>query len=370
MLDTSRAIDTLFRPFTMGELHLPNRVVMAPMTRSKSPGGVPGDDVAAYYRRRAENEVGLIITEGTTVDHPVSSMDANVPNFFGESLAGWKNVVREVHAAGGKIAPQIWHVGSARNPKGNVTSPELPSVSPSGLSKPGKRFGDPMDDADVRAVVRAFGRAARDAREIGFDAVEVHGAHGYLIDQFFWDGLNEREDEWGGDLEGRTRFAVAILEAIRSEAGADFPLILRFSQWKQQDYNAKLARTPEELERFLRPLVNAGVDMFHCSQRRFWEPEFEGSGLNLAGWTKKLTGKPTITVGSVGLSGEFIGSFAGDASEAVNIDALLERLEREEFDLVAVGRALLVDPAWARKLHDGRFDELQPFTREAFATLS
>jgi 2,4-dienoyl-CoA reductase-like NADH-dependent reductase (Old Yellow Enzyme family) len=227
-----------------------------------------------------------------------------------------------------------------------------------------------MDDADVRAVVRAFGRAARDAREIGFDAVEVHGAHGYLIDQFFWDGLNEREDEWGGDLEGRTRFAVAILEAIRSEAGADFPLILRFSQWKQQDYNAKLARTPEELERFLRPLVSAGVDMFHCSQRRFWEPEFEGSGLNLAGWTKKLTGKPTITVGSVGLSGEFIGSFAGDASEAVNIDGLLERLEREEFDLVAVGRALLVDPSWARKLHEGRFDELQPFTREAFATLS
>jgi 2,4-dienoyl-CoA reductase-like NADH-dependent reductase (Old Yellow Enzyme family) len=120
----------------------------------------------------------------------------------------------------------------------------------------------------------------------------------------------------------------------------------------------------------LRPLVSAGVDMFHCSQRRFWEPEFEGSGLNLAGWTKKLTGKPTITVGSVGLSGEFIGSFAGDASEAVNIDGLLERLEREEFDLVAVGRALLVDPSWARKLHEGRFDELQPFTREAFATLS
>jgi 2,4-dienoyl-CoA reductase-like NADH-dependent reductase (Old Yellow Enzyme family) len=369
---TTRTVDALFEPFTLAGLTLSNRVVMAPMTRSKSPGGIPGADVAAYYRRRAENEVGLIVTEGTTVDHPVSSMDANIPNFFGESLAGWRRVVEEVHAVGGRIMPQIWHVGSARNPKkdANIVSPELPSASPSGLLRPGKRFGDPMEDADVKAVVRAFGQAARDAREAGFDGVEVHGAHGYLIDQFFWDGLNERDDAWGGDLEGRTRFAVAIIEAIRAEAGADFPLILRFSQWKQQDYDAKLAHTPEELERFLRPLSAAGVDAFHCSQRRYWEPEFEGSDLNLAGWTKKLTGKPSITVGSIGLSGEFIAAFAGQSSEAVGIDDLVDRLEREEFDLVAVGRALLVDPAWARKLHAGRFEELQPFTREALATLS
>ncbi len=367
---TTRSVDALFRPFTLNGLTLPNRIVMAPMTRSKSPGGVPGPDVAAYYRRRAENECGLIITEGTTVDHPVSSMDANVPNFFGESLAGWRRVVREVHAAGGRIMPQLWHVGSARNPKGNVRSPELPSASPSGLLRPGKRYGEPMEDADVRAVIRAFASAARDARELGFDGVEIHGAHGYLIDQFFWEGLNLREDEWGGDLEGRTRFAVAIVEAIRAETGPDFPLILRFSQWKQQDYGAKVARTPEELERFLRPLSAAGVDAFHCSQRRFWEPEFAGSELNLAGWAKKLTGKPTITVGSVGLSGEFIAAFAGESSEAVGVDELLDRLERAEFDLVAVGRALLVDPAWARKIHEGRFGELQPFTREALATLS
>jgi 2,4-dienoyl-CoA reductase-like NADH-dependent reductase (Old Yellow Enzyme family) len=370
MLQTTRTTDALFRPFQLGNLTLPNRIVMAPMTRSKSPDGIPGPDVAAYYRRRAENEVGLIITEGTTVDHPVSSMDVNVPNFFGESLPGWQRVVREVHAAGGRIMPQLWHVGSARNPKGNVRNPELQSASPSGLAKPGKRFGDPMEDADVRAVVRAFAAGARDARELGFDGVEVHGAHGYLIDQFFWEGLNERDDEWGGDLVGRTRLAAAIVEAIRAEAGHDFPLILRYSQWKQQDYDAKLARTPEELERFLRPLAAAGVDAFHCSQRRFWEPEFPGSDLNLAGWTKQLTGKAAITVGSVGLSGEFIAAFGGESSHAVGIDGLLDRLERDEFDLVAVGRALLVDPAWARKVHEGRFDELQPFSREALATLS
>jgi 2,4-dienoyl-CoA reductase-like NADH-dependent reductase (Old Yellow Enzyme family) len=343
---------------------------MAPMTRSKSPESVPGPDVAAYYRRRAENETGLIITEGTTVDHAVSTMDVNIPKFYGEALPGWRRVVEAVHDVGGKIAPQIWHVGSARNPSGNVSNPEVGSASPSGYVKPGKRAFEPLSKAEIAAIVRAFADGARDARELGFDAVEIHGAHGYLIDQFFWDGLNERADEYGGSLENRVRFGVEIVEAVRREVGPDFPVILRFSQWKQQDYAAKLAHTPEELNAFLTPLVKAGVDVFHCSQRRFWEPEFEGSDLNLAGWTKKLTGKPTITVGSVGLSGDFISGFAGESSSAAGLDDLVERLARDEFDLVAVGRALLVDPSWARKIHEGRMDELQPFVREALGTLS
>lgn len=171
-------------------------------------------------------------------------------------------------------------------------------------------------------------------------------------------------------MVARTRFAVEIIEEIRKQVGKDFPLILRFSQWKQQDYTAKLAPTPDALVAFLKPLSDAGVDMFHCSQRRFWEAEFDGSPLNLAGWTKKLTGKPTITVGSVGLSGEFIGSYMGESSETTGIDDLLDRLEAEEFDLVGVGRALLVDPAWARKVHQGKFSDLMPFSPTALATLS
>jgi 2,4-dienoyl-CoA reductase-like NADH-dependent reductase (Old Yellow Enzyme family) len=340
------------------------------MTRTKSPGSIPGLDVAAYYRRRAENECGLIITEGTTVEHAVATMDIDIPQFYGDALPGWKRVVDEVHAAGGRIAPQLWHVGSARNPSGNVRNPDVPSASPSGYIKPGKKAGDPMTAADVRDVIRAFGDAARSARELGFDAVEIHGAHGYLIDQFFWDGLNERDDAYGGAFENRIRFGAEIVAAVRREVGADFPIIFRFSQWKQQDYDAKLARTPDELAAFLQPLTAAGVDVFHCSQRRFWEPEFAGSGLNLAGWTKKLSGKPTITVGSVGLSGEFIAAFRGESSQAAPLDELIARLERDEFDLVAIGRAILVDPAWARKIHEGRHDELAPFTREALATLS
>ncbi|MGB3811016.1 MAG: NADH:flavin oxidoreductase [Parvibaculum sp.] len=365
----SRSVAPLFSPFAFNGLELPNRVVMAPMTRSKSPEGIPGPEVAAYYRRRAENETGLIITEGTTVNDPVSTMDAAVPNFYGESLKGWKRVVEEVHGVGGKIMPQLWHVGMARNPS-RAPFPELPSAGPSGLAKPGKRVSEPMTKEHVQKVIDAFGSAAADAREIGFDGVEVHGAHGYLIDQFFWEGLNEREDEFGGSMRARTEFGVKIIEAIRRETGKDYPLILRFSQWKQQDYTAKLAPTPELLGEFLKPLSDAGVDCFHASTRRFWEPEFEGSTLNLAGWTKKLTGKPVITVGSVSLSGDFIGGFGGESSQATGIDDLLERLEKGEFDLVAVGRALLVDPEWARKVHEGRFDALMPFKPEALATLS
>lgn len=366
----SRSVDPLFKPFTFNGLTLPNRIVMAPMTRSKSPRAVPGADVAAYYRRRAENETGLIITEGTTVNTPVATADPNVPQFWGdESLKGWKRVVEEVHAVGGKIMPQIWHVGMLRNPK-KATNSELQSHGPSGLTKPGSQKSDPMTPQEIKDAIRAFGEAARNARELGFDGVEVHGAHGYIIDQFFWAGTNERTDSYGGDMVARTRFAVEIIEEIRKQAGKDFPLIFRFSQWKQQDYTARLAPTPEALAAFLKPLSDAGVDMFHCSQRRFWEAEFDGSSLNLAGWTKKLTGKPSITVGSVSLSGEFVASFQGASSETTGIDDLLERLEAEEFDLVGVGRALLVDPAWARKVHEGRFNELMPFSPTALETLS
>jgi 2,4-dienoyl-CoA reductase-like NADH-dependent reductase (Old Yellow Enzyme family) len=152
--------------------------------------------------------------------------------------------------------------------------------------------------------------------------------------------------------------------------GEDFAIVLRYSQWKQQDYSARLVQTPEELGRFLAPLVEAGVDIFHCSTRRFWEPEFDGSDLNLAGWTKKLTGKPTMTVGSVGLDDDFIGdagmAMGGDAAP-VGIDELVRRMAADEFDLVAVGRALLQDPQWLEKIREGRGEELTPFNKMSLA---
>ncbi|MDB5430102.1 MAG: 12-oxophytodienoate reductase [Caulobacter sp.] len=365
------AADALFTPFKLKSLTLPNRVVMAPMTRSFSPGGVATEDVAAYYRRRAEGQVGLIISEGTGVNRPASLNDPKVPRFHGEAeLAGWKSVIDEVHAAGGLMAPQLWHVGAVRTREPDWSPPGAYD-SPSGLSRPDKPFGEPMSDADVADAIDAFAKAAGAAKDLGFDAVELHGAHGYLIDQFFWDGLNQRTDRYGGaKLPERARFAADILKAVRGAVGPDYPVIIRISQWKQQDYNVKLAATPAEMEAWLQPLADAGADAFHCSQRRFWEPEFDDSDLNFAGWAKKVSGKPTITVGSVGLTGEFIAAWGGEKSQPASLDELLRRLDRGDFDLVAVGRAVLQDPQWAVKVREGRTADLQVYDSSALATLS
>jgi 2,4-dienoyl-CoA reductase-like NADH-dependent reductase (Old Yellow Enzyme family) len=362
--------EALFQPFEFKGLKLPNRVVMAPMTRSKSPGGVATEDVAAYYARRAAAEVGLIVSEGTGVARPASLNDPNIPRFHGEAeLAGWKRVIDAVHAEGGLMAPQLWHVGAVRSRRDDWAPPG-PYDSPSGLSSPGHKFGEGMSDADVADAIAAFASAAAAAKDLGFDAVELHGAHGYLIDQFFWQGTNERGDLFGGPtIAERANFAAEILKAVRAAVGPDYPVIIRLSQWKQQDFAARLAPTPADMEAWLEPLAEAGADAFHCSQRRFWEPEFDGSDLNFAGWAKKLTGKVAITVGSVGLTGEFIASYGGEASKPASLDELLRRLERGDFDLVAVGRALLQDPLWARKVHEGRTGELLDFAPSAMATL-
>ncbi|WP_337102481.1 NADH:flavin oxidoreductase [Paenibacillus sp. YIM B09110] len=345
-MTNTQTVQSLFRPFTMGQLSLSNRTVMAPMTRQKSPNGVPGQDVAAYYRRRAENGVGLIITEGTVINHADSSNQKDVPFIYGEeALKGWANVVSEVHDAGGKIVPQIWHMGA----RGNVNE---------------------YTEEEIGHIVREFAKAAAEAKRLGFDGIELHGAHGYLIDQFFWEKTNQRTDRYGNSFIARTTFAAEVVKACREAVGPDFPIILRISQWKGSDYSAKLVRTAEELKQFLQPLVEAGVDIFHCSTRRFWEPEFEGSELNFAGWVKQLTGKPTITVGSVGLEGDVSTFFTtGSGSGIASLDSLIPKLENQEFDLVAIGRALLSDPAWVSKIREGRLEELIPFTPQSLQTL-
>lgn len=367
------SLTSLFSPFRIKSLNVPNRIVMSPMTRNFSPEGVPGADVADYYRRRAEGEVGLILSEGTVIDRPAARNQPGIPFFHGPALDGWGKVIDGVHAAGGKMGPQIWHVGSVAVPGVDWTPPE-PIESPSGLQAPGDPRGEAMTEETIADAIAAFGRAAAEARRLGFDTLELHGAHGYLIDQFFWRGTNARQDRFGGaTLRERARFAAEVVKSVRAAVGADFPIILRVSQWKQQDYAFRLAETPQLMDSWLTPLVEAGVDVLHCSQRRFWEPEFPDidgeEGLNFAGWAKKLTGASTITVGSVGLSGDFLGAFGGEVSQPASLDNLIRRLDREEFDLVAVGRALLADPEWAAKVRAGQADQLKGFTAAAFGEL-
>ena len=372
-------VEPLFEPLSVRGLQLPNRIVMAPMTRNFSPGGVPGEDVAAYYRRRAEGGTGLLITEGVGIDHPAALGDAglgesNLPHLHGEaSLAGWKRVVDGVHAAGGRIVPQLWHQGVMREP-GTGPSPASPSVRPSGLWGPAGRMTSldaayidrvqtptqPMSESEIQDVIDAYARSARHARELGFDGIAIHGAHGYLIDTFLWDETNRRSDAWGGDRRARTRFAAEVVRAIRREAGEAMPIFFRFSQWKQQDFKARLATTPRELEELLGPIADAGVDVFDGSVRYFDRAEFAGSPLNLSGWAKKLTGKLAMAIGGIGLDRGFYDSKRdGRAGGSDNIQLLMQRFDRGEFDLVAVGRALLNEPAWTHKLRHGH--ELPPF---------
>lgn len=361
----------LFAPFSSAKFSLPNRLVMAPMTRSFAVGGVPSADAPAYYARRAHADVGLVISEATLVGRPAAGNEPDVPRFWGDdALAAWQPVVDAVRGAGSVFWPQLWHVGAVRNPLVKWMPP-APPESPSGWVKPGREYGVAMTEADIEATIVAFAQAAAQARRLGAGGVELHGAHGYLIDQFFWSGTNQRTDRWGGaTLAERSRFAADIIRAVRAEVGEAFPLCIRLSQWKQQDFSARLAPTPDDMLRWLRPMIDAGIDVFHCSQRRFWEPEFEGSDLNFAGWVKKLTGLPTITVGSVGLSGEFISSFGGEVSQPASLDDLLRRLERGDFDLVAVGRALISNPHWGTQVRTGRIDELLAYDRSALATLA
>ena len=366
----------MFTPFSIGSLQLKNRFVMPPMTRGFSPKGVPGQNVVDYYQRRAKGGIGLIVTEGTVVGHEGAPGNPDVPDLeTPEAVAGWRRVVEAVHAEGGKIVPQLWHVGAVRR-AGVGPVPEAPGYGPMPVVKNGKEVVVGMSKAEIGKVVDAFARAAAHARECGFDGLELHGAHGYLLDQFFFEKFNRRTDEYGGSLENRLRFPLEVIAAVRAAVGDDFPMILRYSQWKIGAYDDKMCPTPDDLKAFLTPLSEAGIDAFHASTRRHWEPEFDGSPMNLAGWTKKLTGKPVITVGSVGVDKQFLETYnpawkgkTGGSEALDTVARLKEPFERGDFDLVAVGRSVIADPDWVHKMRDGRYEDIVPFSRAALDTL-
>ncbi|MFF5295938.1 oxidoreductase [Paractinoplanes globisporus] len=325
----------LVEPTTLAGLRLNSHFVMAPMTRNHSPGGVPTAEVAAYYRRRAEGGVGLIVTEGTLIGHPSASHETDVPRLTpGAAEAGWRVVTGSVHEAGGRIAAQLWHLGSLREPVDGY-----PAWTPDTMA--GRDFGE---------LLEAYAESARTAVSANFDAVEIHAAHGYLLDEFLWPHTNHRTDRYGGGPRGRATFPAEVIRAVKAELPPTMPLIMRFSQFKERDYAARIAETPAELGTILTTFAEAGADVLHASQRRFWEPVFAGHRENLAGWAKRLTGLPTITVGSVGLTGR-------------PLDELGERHARGEFDLVALGRILLGNPCWVHLAAAGRTAEIRDYRK-------
>ncbi len=350
-----REVEALFRPFSDRKLSLVSRIVMAPMNRKLAPDGIPTPEMARYYCRRAEREVGLIITESATIDDVAASDDSCMPQFYGgAALRAWKRICRAVHATSCKIVPQLCHVGMRRPVTGDIPHPEAYPVGPSGINPLTlEKTGEEMSRQRIADICASFARSARLAQLLGFDGVEIQGGHGYLIDQFLWKETNHRRDIYGGDMVGRTRFACEVIHAVRKAVGSRFPIIFRFSQWKEGHPEARLADSPHELSELLQPLCAAGVDVFDCSENRRPEPAFVGNPLTLAAWTRLLTHKPVISGGGVDF----------------NVSESVRMVRSGEADLIAVGRALLADAEWAEKMHLARESDIIPYTLRALSRL-
>jgi 2,4-dienoyl-CoA reductase-like NADH-dependent reductase (Old Yellow Enzyme family) len=372
-------VSPLFTPITINGCTIANRIVMAPMTRAFASDGVLAESGVDYYRRRAEGGVGLILTEGVAISE-IGSYNANIPDFSpGPALERWRQTVEAVHDVGGRIMAQLWHPGHGRirdqaiDPSKLSIGPMdtyLPEGSPLIAEGGSPGSGRAMTIADIETAIEEYAEAASHALDAGFDGVQLHGAHGYLIDQFLWGESNRRDDGYGGDVLDRTRFAEELIRTIRASTGPHFPIGLRFSQWKlPAHYNVKSWKDAAELERFLAPLAAAGLDFLDASTRRYWEPEFLDSDLTLAGWAKKITGLPTMAVGSVGLDGPLDPvSGLGLAAPTSNLDEVVAMVERDEVDLVGVGRALIVNPDWANRVRTGDTATLKPYDAAALAS--
>ena len=359
----------LYGPFTVRGMRFKSRFVMPAMSRGWGKDGRPSPLYADYFGRRVDGGVGLVITEACAVPHASASCQPQISIITPDSAADWRPITDRVHASGGKIFLQLWHEGAIRQ-EGTGPFPDTPSLSPSGLLQKDRTNGRAATITELEEIRDAFVSAALTAQDAGFDGVEVHGAHGYFLDLFLWAETNLRSDRYGGStLLDRLRYPAEIVAAIRAAVRPDFIVGYRFSQWKEVDYETNIIASPEELGQFLAAFKAAGADIFHVSTRRFWDAEWEGSDLGLAGWAKKLTDVPVIAVGSVGLSVDLMTGFIAEAQTfefagEPNLEALAARFSRGDFDLIAVGRSLIGDADWVNKIARRDYDSIRSFTKK------
>jgi 2,4-dienoyl-CoA reductase-like NADH-dependent reductase (Old Yellow Enzyme family) len=381
--------DGLFQPARIGGLSLPNRVVMAPMTRSFcGDAGVPGPDVARYYAARAAAGTGLIFTEGTVIDMGPARGYLGVPGLFNDAQeAAWRTVTDAVHGAGGRIMVQLWHCGRLSHPRATGgAQPLAPSAIPAqgvyvDAADPSTfdghlAYAEPkaMTQDDIDAVVASFAKAAARARRAGFDGVLFHGASGYLIHEFFNADSNRRADAYGGDAAARARFAADIVAASRHAVGADFPLLMGLSQFAVNDFAWQTWPDPKELAATLAVLKSAGVDGFHVAAHRIGTPAFapnaDAAQRGLAWHVRALSGLPVSAAGGVTYSTGIGESLMGVETQLTDPAEAADALRTGDADLIAVGRAMLANPDWAAKVRAGRWQDLKPFRREMLGELA
>jgi 2,4-dienoyl-CoA reductase-like NADH-dependent reductase (Old Yellow Enzyme family)/thioredoxin reductase len=336
---------SLFSPIKIKSLELVNRTVMAPMgTNLGNPDGTVSEANLAYIKRRARGEPGLIITEITSVHPSGSAVPNELGAFHDQFIPGLRKIANAVHAAGCKVALQLHHAGR----ESFYLLREGKAVAPSAIRS--LVFGlTPREITrdEIHEIITAFGTAAARALEAGFDAVEVHGAHGYLLTQFLSTLSNKRDDEYGGGLSNRCRFIVEVLQEVRKSVGPDFPISLRLSV----EECIEGGYTFEDIRPILPSLVQAGADILHASLGTHGSPggitsaPFEYQpGFNV--WRAKKLKE------AVGLSVIAVGRFT-EPSLADEVVA------RGEADLVAFGRQFLTDPDFLMKTREGRPEDIR-----------
>lgn len=355
----------LLQPLDIRQMHLRNRFVMPGMQRYWCVDGAPDLRLREYYRRRVLGGASLIISESCAINHPSATKNPTFARISPETREAWRACVAGVHEAGGAMFLQLWHQGAVNYGGDAESNPSFVALSPSGIAHPGELFGRAATAAELQGIKRSFVQGALDAAEIGADGVELHSAHGFLLDQFLWPGTNHRTDRYGGPaITERATFVAEVAAAVREAIGPDFVISVRISQWKESDYDAKIVEEPGQLGQLVATLRSAGADIFHVSTRRFWTPEWDGSDLGLAGWVKSFTDAAVIAVGSVGLDIDVMASLAGEEARptgASRIDELVHRFQRGDFDLVSVGRSQIGDPDWVTKMRDGRIPDIRAF---------
>ena len=349
---TANRFKKIFEPSNIGQMKLKNRIVMPPMgTNYAEAGGAVSQRMLDYYEARARGGVGLIIVEGSApsvqcITYPKAAPSHQASLGDDKFIPGWKDLTDIAHKHNARVAIQIMH-GTLENWNGKVVQ-----VSPSPVVVPARFmgvFGGPPHELTVDEIaqrVEWFASAARRAREAGFDGVEVHGAHQYIISAFLSSATNQRKDKYGGSIENRARFLVEILQAIRREVGSDFPVWVRFNA---QEWGIENGITIEETKQMVPLAVEAGTQALHVSGYGAGSyitaaPISDTAGflVPLAEEVKRLANVPVIAVGRLDL----------ELGEKV--------LEEGKADFIAIGRRLLADPDLPNKVAEGRLEEVVP----------
>lgn len=338
------AYPTLFSPAKIRDVAIPNRTVLSPMTRaSATKEGVVTDQMRDYYAAYARGGWGLVMTEGVYIDFKHSQGYAYQPGIAdAEQQDSWRKVVDAVHAEGTPIFMQIFHCGAVNQGNNWVEGSIAPSVvTPKGEQIPRYRggaggFQTPREITreEMVEVVESYAAAARRASELGFDGVEVHGANGYLPDQFLTTYTNQRDDEYGGPIENRVRYHCEVMQAVR-DAVPDKPVGVRISQTKVNDYDYVWPGGDDDAKVVFQGIAKTGIDFFDCSAHLGVTPVF-GTDLSLSGLARKYTGLPVMANGKL-------------QDPALAEQALVDG----EGDFVAIAKGGLADKTWPQKVAAG-----------------